>query len=143
MTILYRKRIDCRHHNALRRLHLLLVFGTADDDCIVLVDPTPQIFPHLGVRSGKIEVTTPEPRTLFVIVLDQRQGLRIVHDHKIVFEEVAHAVLVNHLFEDFFLDAGEIDLPSLKRVVHLLGDREEIGCALDDAPLGAQTEVVH
>ena len=64
-------------------------------------------------------------------MLDQRQRLRIVHNDEVVVEKIAHTVLVNHLFENFLFDAGEIDPGALERVVDFLCDREEIGGALD------------
>jgi hypothetical protein len=142
-TILDRERIDRRHENPLRRLRLLFVFGTADNDRIVLVDPTPQIFPHLGVWPREIQVTTPDPRAFLFVVFNQRQRLRIVHDHEIVLEKIAHAVLINYLLENFLFDAGEIDFSALERVMHFFCDREKIGSSLDHSPLGAQAEAVH
>jgi len=76
-------------------------------------------------------------------MLDQRQRLRIMYDHEIVPDEIANAVFINHLFEDFFFDAGKIDLAALQRVMHLFGDREKIGRALNDTPFGLQAETVH
>jgi hypothetical protein len=76
-------------------------------------------------------------------MFDQRDRLRVVHNHKIVLKKIADAVLVNHLLEYLLFDLGKIDLGALERVMHLLGDREEIGCALDHPPLGAKTEAVH
>ena len=76
-------------------------------------------------------------------MVDQRKRLRVVHDNKIVLEKIAHAVLVNDLLENFFFDAGEIDLCALEGVVHFLRDREKIGSSLDDAPLSAQSKAVH
>src|SRR5438876_11475748 len=75
-------------------------------------------------------------------MLDQRQRLRIVYDYKIVFEEVAQAIFVNHSFINFLFDAGEIDLGALERVVHFLCVRKEIRRSLNDAPVSAQTEAV-
>jgi hypothetical protein len=76
-------------------------------------------------------------------MLDQRQRLRVVHDDKIVVEKIPHAVLVNHLLEDFLFDSRKIDFSTLKCIVHFLGDREKIGCPLDNAPFSTQTEAVH
>jgi hypothetical protein len=39
--------------------------------------------------------------------------------------------------------ARRVILAALQRVMHLFRDGEKIRCALDDAPLGAQTEAVH
>ncbi|PYL22857.1 MAG: hypothetical protein DMF37_11195 [Verrucomicrobia bacterium] len=58
----------------------------------------------MWLRSGKIDTAAPDPPTFVFVVLDQRQRLRIVHDHKIVLEEITDAVLVNYLFEDFLLN---------------------------------------
>jgi hypothetical protein len=60
-----------------------------------------------------------------------------VHNDEVVIEKVAHAVLVNHLFENLLFDLGEIDFSTLKGIVHLLRDGEKIGRALDHSPLGA------
>ena len=76
-------------------------------------------------------------------MLDQRQWLRVVHDDKIVPDKIAQAVFVNYLLKDFLFDAGKIDLGPLQRIVHLLGDREEIRRALNDPPFGLQLEAVH
>ena len=76
-------------------------------------------------------------------MLNQGQRLRVVHNDEVVLEKIAHTVLVNHFFENFFFDGGEINPAALERVVHFLRDREKIGCALNDAPLGAQPEAVH
>ena len=66
-----------------------------------------------------------------------------MNDDEIVLEEIAHAIFADHLLKDLLFDAGEIDFAALQRVMHLFRDREKISCALDDAPLGAQTEAVH
>jgi hypothetical protein len=50
-------------------------------------------------------MTTPDPRAFLFVVFNQRQRLRIVHDDKIVLDKIAHAVLVNHLLENFLFDA--------------------------------------
>jgi hypothetical protein len=76
-------------------------------------------------------------------MLEQRERLRIVHDDKIVIEKIAHAVLVNHLLEDLFLDPGKIDFSSLKSIVHLLRDGEKIRGSLNHSPLGAKAKAVH
>ena len=142
LTVLDVERIDRRHEHVLWRLHLVLVFLAAHNHGVVLVDPTPQIFPHLFVWPGEIDVATPDPRTIFFVMLDQGQRLRVVHNHEIVLQKIADAVFVNDLFVNFLLDAGEIDLSALQRVVHFLGDREKIRRALNHAPLGPKTETV-
>ena len=76
-------------------------------------------------------------------MLNQGQRLRVVHNDEVVLEKIAHTVLVNHFFENFLFDGGEINPAALERVVHFLRDRGKIGCALNDAPLGAQPEAVH
>ena len=76
-------------------------------------------------------------------MLDQRQGLRIVHDYKIVIEKSADTVFVNDLLVNFLFDFREIDLRALQRVMHLLRDREKIGCPLNDPPFGPQTQTIH
>src|SRR6266480_5053790 len=60
-----------------------------------------------------------------------------------MFKKITNAVFVNHLFVDFFFDAREINFSALKRVVHLLCDREKVSGALNYAPLGAKTKAVH
>src|SRR5437763_11512092 len=87
-------------------------------------------------------MAAPDPRTCFLVMLDQRQRLRVVDNHEIVLEKIADAVFVNDLFKNFLFDSGQIDLPALKRVVHLFRDREKIRRSLDDAPLGPKTEAV-
>ena len=77
-------------------------------------------------------MTAPEPRAFFLVVLDQGERLRVVHNDEVVIEKVADAILVNHLFENFLFDAGEIDPGALERVVDFLCDREKIGGALDN-----------
>ena len=126
----------------MRRLHLLDEFPAAHNHRVIAIDPTPQIFPCAGLWPRKIEVAAPDPRTFFFVMPDQRKRLRIVHDHKIVVQEIAHAVLVNHLFINFLFDAGQVDLGALERVVHFLCDRKEIRRSLNDAPFSAQTEAV-
>jgi hypothetical protein len=88
-------------------------------------------------------MATPDPRAFLLVMLDQRQRLRVVHNDEVVIEKVAHAVLVNHLLENFLFNLGEIDLSTLKGIVHFLCDREKIGCALNNAPLGTQPEAIH
>jgi hypothetical protein len=110
---------------------------------VVFIDPTPQIVPRFGIRPGKVEVTPPEPWAFFLVMLDQRQWLRVVHNDKVVIEKVANAVLVNHLLENFFFDAREINFSALKGVVHLLRDREKIRGPLNYSPFCAQSEAVH
>ena len=97
----------------------------------------------MGVRAREIDVAAPDPRAFFLVMLDQWQRLRVVHNHEIVLEKIAHAVFVNDLFKNFLFDSGQIDLPALKRVVHLFRDREKIRRSLNDAPLGPKTEAVH
>src|SRR4030095_2350781 len=104
LTILDRERIDRRHHYPLRRLHFLSELLAAKNDYIVTIDPTPQVFPSFRFRPGKIEVTTPDPRTFLLVMLDQRKRLRVMHDDEVVIEKVADAVLVKHLFKNFFFD---------------------------------------
>src|SRR5438874_11230361 len=60
-----------------------LYSGATDDDRIVLIDPGPEVIPHLSLRLGQIDVATPDPRTFFLVELDQGQRLRIMHDHEI------------------------------------------------------------
>ena len=57
-------------------------------------------------------------------------------------QEIALAVFINHLFENFPFDAGEIDLGALERVVHFFCNRKEIRCSLNDPPFGVQAEAV-
>jgi len=76
-------------------------------------------------------------------MLNQRQWLRVVHNNEVVVEKIAHAVLVNHLFEDLFLDPGKIDFSALKGIVHFLRDGEKIRGSLNHSPLGAESEAVH
>ena len=134
--------IDRGHDHPMGRLHFMGKFLTAKNHYVVAIDPTPQIFPCPGVWLREIEMAAPDPGTLLFVMLDQRKWLRIVHDHKVVLQEIAKAVFINHLFENFPFDARQIDLCALERVVHFLCDREEIGRALNHAPFGAQTEAV-
>ena len=82
-----------------------LYSGATDDDGIVLIDPGPEVIPHLSLRLGQIDVATPDPRTFFLVELDQGQRLRIMHDHEIVRNEVAHTVLKGDLFKNLLFDA--------------------------------------
>jgi hypothetical protein len=65
-------------------------------------------------------VTTPDPGTFLPVKFYQWQRLRIVHDDEVVAEEIPDAIFVDHLFENFLFDSGQIDLAALQRVVHLL-----------------------
>ena len=88
-------------------------------------------------------MAAPDPRRLLAEVADKRQGLRVVDDHQIMVEMHAGRVLEHDLLIDVPLQVGEIDLVALKRVVHLLGDAEEVGPALNHAPSGRYAGCVH
>src|SRR4030095_1166975 len=88
-------------------------------------------------------MTAPEPRALFLVMLDQGERLRVVHDDEVVIEKVADAILVNHLLEDIFFDLGKIDFCTLQGIVHFLRDGEKIRSALNHSPLRAQSETIH
>ena len=88
-------------------------------------------------------MTAPEPRAFFLVMLDQGERLRVVHNDEVVIEKVADAILVNHLFEDLFFDLGKIDFSALEGIVHFLCNGEKIGRALNHAPFGAEAKAVH
>lgn len=69
-TVLDIKGINRRHEYVLLRPYLLLVFGTTHDHCIVLVDPTPQIFPHFGIWSRQIDVAASNPPGSVLVMLN-------------------------------------------------------------------------
>ena len=85
-------------------------------------------------------MAAPDPGALLLVMIDLR--LRIVNDYKIVIQKIARAVFVDHLLENLFFDAGEIDLATLERVVHFFCNREEIRRSLNNPLFGAQTEAV-
>src|SRR5207245_2116353 len=47
--------IDRGHGNTLRGVHLVFVLFATHDYGVVIVDPAPEIFPHLFIRSRKID----------------------------------------------------------------------------------------
>src|SRR5437764_13545769 len=75
-----------------------LYSGATDDDGIVLIDPGPEVIPHLSLRLGQIDVATPDTRTFFLVELDQGKRLRIMHDYEIVRNIVEYTVLKTDLF---------------------------------------------
>src|SRR5947208_16807467 len=77
-----------------------LYSGATDDDGIVLIDPGPEVIAHLSLRLGEIDVETLDPRTFFLVELDQGQRLRIMHHHEMVRNEVAHTVVQGYLFKN-------------------------------------------
>src|SRR5205823_13839888 len=107
--------IDRRHKKMQRCLDVLRKIRAAQDRRIVKINPMPQIFPRLGLRSRKIDMTAPKPWAALFMMLDQRQRLRVMNDDEIVPDEIAHTVLMNHLFEDFFFYARKVDLAALQR----------------------------
>jgi hypothetical protein len=76
------------------------------------------------------------------IVLDHGEGLRIMNDDEIVVKMVSDGVLTDHIFVDLPFLARHMEIPPLEPVVHLLGDAEEVGGALDDAPPGFDSDRV-
>ena len=76
-------------------------------------------------------------------MLDERQRLRVVHDHHVMIEMQARRVFERHLLVDLHLQVGEIDVAALQGVVHFLGDAEEVRAAFDHAPAGPDAGGVH
>ncbi len=76
---------------------------------------------------------------------DQRQGLGIMDDNQVVIitvEVVAPGALENDRFVDVPFQRGEIEGHPLKRIVHPLGDSEEIRRTLQRAPAGRNPQFV-
>jgi hypothetical protein len=74
---------------------------------------------------------------------DERQRLRVVHDHDVMVDMVAHRVLIADLLVYLHLEVGELDIGSLQGVVHLLGDAEEFRSALNHPPAGLDANGIH
>ena len=105
LAILNVERVDRGHEELRRRRHLLLELGAAKNNCLVLIDPLPQIFPHPGIRTRKVNMATPEPWAVLFVELNQGQRLRVVNNDEIVIEKVADAVLIKDLLKNFLFNA--------------------------------------
>ena len=67
-------------------------------------------------------MAAPDPRAGFLVMLNQRHRLGVMHDYEIVIEKSTDAIFIDDLLVNFLLDAREIDLCALQRVVHLFRD---------------------
>ena len=99
----------------------------ATDDRVIVIDPGPEILPRCHLRMRYVDVATPDPGGFFLVVLDQRQRLPVVHDHKIMLQKSADAVFVYDLLVVFLSYAGKVDLRNLQSIMDLFRDREKIG----------------
>lgn len=88
-------------------------------------------------------MTAPDPGPPLGVVVDQRKRLGIVNYHQVVVEMVADGVIEIHLLVQLQLLFGRDQLPALEGVVHLLGNGEEIGGAVDNPPAGLDSQPVH
>jgi len=112
----------------------------------VLLDEGAEELPDLGVGRGQVDVAAPDPfrgGPADLLVAEEAQEscrLRVVHDHVVptVFERER---VVEHAFEVRTLHRGRpLDVGALQRVVHVLGDREELVAAVHHLPLGVDVE---
>ena len=149
LEVLHRQRIDARRQmpdvvHRERRGHEL---RHRPDRRVVLLDEGPVEVPHRRVRVGEIDVAAPDPLRVGVIggaapdELAHRGRLRIVDD-----DEVPLAVELQRVVEDALevdpLHRGvPLDVGALERVVHRLGDAEELVAAVDHLPLGFEADV--
>ncbi len=138
-----RKGVDRRHDEALRDGDVAGIFGKRDHHGVIVLDEAAQIGPQLLVWTRKVHMAAPDPRRSLAKVGDDRQGLRVVDDHQIMVKMHANGVLEHHLFINVPLHVGEKELVALQGVVHPLGDVEEVGPALNDAPSGGNAGCVH
>lgn len=138
-----RERIDGRHEKDLGRAKRLGILLEREDDGVVLFDELRQIVPQLVVRMLDLDMAPPDPGAALAIVLDERQGLRIVDDDKVVIQLIPEGILVNDVFVDLGLQVREADRGPLQGVVHLLGDAEEVGRTVDSTPAGADSHAAH
>ena len=133
-----------RQMEELRRVYALGVLGNADDDRIVTVDELAKVLPYVGVRAGQIDVTSPDPGHSVFVMLYQRERLGIVNNDDVVMLQVfSFGVLEVDLLEKPLLLVVQLSRRPLKHVVYALGDVEEIGVSLDDAPAGLEPRLVH
>lgn len=66
-----------------------------------------------------------------------------MNDDEVMIEVHANRILVNALLVNSLLLFREIDLVALERIVHLLGDAEEVGPALQHALSHPDAQAVH
>src|SRR6516164_10060547 len=88
-------------------------------------------------------MATPKPRTLLRKMVNQGQRLRIVYQDYVVVDAVPNSVFEIHLLENARLYFGEVNVGTLKSVVHFLRDVEEIRSSLDYTPLSLYSEAIH
>ena len=90
---------------------------------------------QIHLVSGRLTLESP-------MKLEQRGGLRVVDDDVVPLAVEQQRVL-EHLLEVDLLHVGvPRHVRALQRVVHRLGDREELVAAVDDLPLGVDPEAL-
>src|SRR5207253_5259538 len=101
-------------------------FFRTEDDGVVLVHEPAQVGPQLPVRGGNVDMAAPDPRIALPVMDDERQRLRVVHDNHVMLEMITEGILEDDIFVNAPFEIGKLKWLSLKRVVHPLGDTEEI-----------------
>ena len=118
--------INGRPEKELGSPELLGVFSDAEDHCIMVFNKRRKIAPQFLVRPAQVHMATPDPWTPLAVMVDHGQGLRVVDDDHVVVQVGPDGIFVYHLFENFLLPVGKVDLPTLQGIVHLFGDAEEV-----------------
>ena len=144
--VLRRQRVDGRrhHHRVGQPVARRDVLGHVEHRQVVGLEHRQQEVEHLRVGRGEVDVAAPDPlRPVLGRVHPEGGRLRVVDDHEVVVvREAAHVHEVVPLEHRLVGVAQRARVP-LERVVHLLGDVEELVAAEHDLPVGLQAGVVH
>jgi len=71
-------------------------------------------------------VALPHPGSILVVVLNQRQGLRIEDNDVVLVQLAADGILVDDVLVMALFQVCQVDGPALQGVVHFLGDADEV-----------------